>query len=347
MDVFPPLIGQGAVDGTRMESTLELSGGRGTGIHDVTGLLRKYGCSADDIKSISRLEHGRPGTYEVGFCGVTSLKKFLKEGGEGLSYRSRSFSFLNLGSQNVTIRVHWLPSYIKDDVVWKMFRRFGDVESVVREKSKFDIFEVETGVRLVKMVLSADDIKCLPHILTFRCGTRALVSVPGRPPLCLKCMTVGHVRRDCGADTGARRLVSAPAPPTRDEGNAWQRQEGRPPAQEVATQEVTPVVAVTDAAAPAEEAAPPEQREDGDQSSPVSETSVVASPIPSTRRSNRGEKRQAADDEVRDSFTSKIPPNKYIAGTTGVPETSNPFDVLGLLSDEDSLPGDLMIDMDM
>ena len=93
-----------------------------------------------------------------------------------------------------------------------MFRRFGDVESVEREKTKFDIFEMESGVRLVKMVLSADDIKCLPHILSFKCGTRALVSVPGRPPVCLKCMTVGHVRRDCGADTGARRLVSAPAP---------------------------------------------------------------------------------------------------------------------------------------
>jgi len=169
-------------------------------------------------------------------------------GGEGLSYRTRSF-----------LCKSWKPerdySYAldyKDDVVWKMFRRFGEVNSVDREKSKFDIFEAELSVRLVKMVLSADDIKCLPHILYFRCGTRALASVQGRPLLCLKCMPVGHVRRDSGAHTGARRLVSAPAPPTRDEGNAWQRQKGRTPAQEAA-----PVAAV---AAPAEEAAPPEQR---------------------------------------------------------------------------------------
>jgi len=64
-----------------MDCTLELTGGRGTGIHDVTGLLKKYGCSAADVKTISRLEHGRPGTNEMGFAGLTSLNKFLREGG--------------------------------------------------------------------------------------------------------------------------------------------------------------------------------------------------------------------------------------------------------------------------
>jgi len=104
MDVFSPLIGHGGVNGSRMECTLELTGGRGTGIQDVTGLQKKYGCSAADVKTISRLEHGRPGTFEVGFAGLTSLNKFLPRGGEGFSYRTRSFSCVNLGNQNVTIR---------------------------------------------------------------------------------------------------------------------------------------------------------------------------------------------------------------------------------------------------
>jgi len=110
-----------------------------------------------------------------------------------LNYRTRTFSCVNLDSQNVTVRLHWLPGYIKDDVVGQMCRRFVEVISVEREKTKCEIFNVETGVRVVKMILSVDDIKYLPHVLSFKCGTKALVSVPGRPP-----PSVPQVH-DCGA----------------------------------------------------------------------------------------------------------------------------------------------------
>jgi len=36
-----------------------------------------------------------------------------------------------------------------------------------------------------------------------------------------------------------------------------------------------------------------------------------------------------------------------MSGAAGVPETSNQFDILRLLSYDDSLPGDLQIDMDV
>jgi len=115
------------------------------------------------------------------------------------------------------------------------------VIGVEREKLKCDVFHVETRLGVVKMILSVDDIKCLPRVLSFKCGTRVLVSVPGRPPpLCLKCMNVGHMRRDCGADTGARRLFAAPVPQTLSEGKAWQREEAPVPVRVAA-----PVVDVT------------------------------------------------------------------------------------------------------
>jgi len=358
MDLFPPLIGKCAVDNSRMVSTLQISGGRGTGIHEITGLLKKYGCGPDDVLSICRQEQGKPGTYEVGFAGLTALNCFLEEGGDAMSYRTRTFSCINLGSQHVTVRLHWLPSYIKDEVVGQMCRRFGEVVSVEREKTQCDIFNVETGVRVVKMILSVDDIKCLPHVLSFKCGTKALVSVPGRPPLCLRCMTVGHMRRDCGADTGARRLFTAPVPPTLSEGKAWQRDSAPQPraVEEPGSEgEASPTASVPvpspevpspvqGAASTAESVVSSVQEDD----SPVSadaEMAVPASPIPAVRL-NRGEKRQAdREDEVRDS-AYKIPPNRYMSGVAGDTETSNMFDVLGLLSDEDSSPGVLQIDMD-
>jgi len=184
MNEFPPLIGRNVVDGSRLCSTLLLTWGRGTGIHDVTGLLKKYGCDAGDVTSIARDEQGKPGTFEVSFSGLTALGRFLGEGGDSLSYRNRIFGVVNLGSQEVTVRLHWLPVYIKDSIVKQVCSRYGEVIDVVREMSQCDIFKIETGVRLVRMRLSVDEVKCLPHVVSFRCGTRSLVSVRGLP-LCV------------------------------------------------------------------------------------------------------------------------------------------------------------------
>ena len=61
----------------------------------------------------------------------------------------------------------------------------------------------------------------MPHIVSFRCGSKSLLCVRGRPPLCLKGMTVGHMRRDCRTDAGARRPVAVSSPPTMTEAGAW------------------------------------------------------------------------------------------------------------------------------
>ena len=49
---------------------------------------------------------------------------------------------------------------------------------------------------------------------------------------------------------------------------------------------------------------------------------------------------------MRDSVC-KIPLYRFLSGVTGVAETSNHFDLLGLLSDKDSSARFLQIDMDM
>ena len=171
---------------------------------------------------------------------------------------------------------------------------------------------------------------------------------------------MGHVRRECGTDTGARRLVTAPEPPTITEAGAWRETAVQDPPRAVeeqgSTEEASPAAFVTvpspevpspvqGAASPAGSAVPSVQ-EDCSPASSDAEMAVPASPIPATR-ANRGEKRHAdREDEVRDSF-SKIPPNRFLFGTAEVPETSNMFELLGLLSDDESVPGDLVIDMDL
>ena len=127
------------------------------------------------------IDQGRSGSYEVFFSGLTALGLFLGERVDNLSYRTRTFSVVNLGSQAVTVRLHWLPVYIKESVVEQVCSRYGEVIDVVSETSQCDICNVVTGVRLVRMRLSIDVVNCLPHIVSFRCGSRVLVSVRGRP----------------------------------------------------------------------------------------------------------------------------------------------------------------------
>ena len=63
-----------------------MNGGRGTSLPDVVGLLKKYGCSAEGVTSIAREENGKPGTFEVSFCGLTTLRRILDERGEKSVY---------------------------------------------------------------------------------------------------------------------------------------------------------------------------------------------------------------------------------------------------------------------
>jgi hypothetical protein len=41
----------------------------------------------------------------------------------------------------------------------------------------------------------------IPHMMKFQCGGKALLTIQGRPPLCLKCLQVGHYRNSCNGQT--------------------------------------------------------------------------------------------------------------------------------------------------
>ncbi|KAH3808514.1 hypothetical protein DPMN_136870 [Dreissena polymorpha] len=46
--------------------------------------------------------------------------------------------------------------------------------------------------------VEAEKMRYIPHLLNFKCGARALLTLYGRPsPLCQRCHTVGHIRMDC------------------------------------------------------------------------------------------------------------------------------------------------------
>lgn len=101
-------------------------------------------------------------------------------------------------TQEIKLRILWLPRYLENSHVVEALKPFGAVKSISREKWRCPGMEhIETLNREVVLRLADGvTVERVPHLLNVY-GCQCLVLVPGRPPLCLRCTRVGHVRRYC------------------------------------------------------------------------------------------------------------------------------------------------------
>ena len=110
------------------------------------------------------------------------------------------FSVRSADSTQFRVRIHWAPPFIPNDVIINHLSQYGKVLSCVNEMSVSKGFEnVATGVRTVVMCGNKAD---LPHFFVVvdkstKQTFQLLVTVTGRPPICLRCNKVGHFRREC------------------------------------------------------------------------------------------------------------------------------------------------------
>ncbi|XP_060078986.1 uncharacterized protein LOC132558435 [Ylistrum balloti] len=98
--------------------------------------------------------------------------------------------------RRLTIRVQWLPSWIADNAIASYFEGYGKVINVHREETDISGVTLETGTRVITMVIREGDQDDIPHRIRIF-GKTALIMVPGRPPICLRCQQVGHVQSKC------------------------------------------------------------------------------------------------------------------------------------------------------
>ncbi|XP_077486303.1 uncharacterized protein LOC144097455 [Amblyomma americanum] len=101
-------------------------------------------------------------------------------------------------TKNVKVKLLWLPRYMEHRRIVEALEPYGTVQSVEREKWRCPGMEhMETANRELSLTLK-DGVSAstIPHTLNVY-GVQALVLIPGRPPLCLRCSRVGHARRQC------------------------------------------------------------------------------------------------------------------------------------------------------
>ncbi|XP_050042171.2 uncharacterized protein [Dermacentor andersoni] len=100
--------------------------------------------------------------------------------------------------KNIKMELLWLPPHLKQRRIVEALEPYGTVQSITREMWRCDGMEgwQMTNRDVVFTLKDGVSASNLPHLLSIY-GHQCLILVPGRPPLCLQCNRVGHIRRQC------------------------------------------------------------------------------------------------------------------------------------------------------
>ena len=217
-------------------------------VPEVVRLLRKYEVDASEIQRVVKVDRFR---VEVVLRTGEAVERFRASTDLPFQVRGKTFAVSYFGQQNICLGVHWLPVIMNNDVLHEVFESFGKVTKVDFEKHG----DFENGVRRVFMEVSVAEKLEIPHMLQFADGLKALVTMSGRAPLCLRCGEVGHVRQACPplrSSPGAARGTETRAQGSADASVPAPRQMETPVT--ATPVEMAPVVATPAATAPAETA---------------------------------------------------------------------------------------------
>ncbi|XP_072141294.1 uncharacterized protein [Dermacentor andersoni] len=100
--------------------------------------------------------------------------------------------------RGVRIKLYWLLHGVPDDDVRTALSPFGKVTEITRDRWRVQgCVDKGSTTRTVTIKLKAGvTAEDLSHQLRVAVDV-ALVHVPGRAPLCLRCRGIGHIRREC------------------------------------------------------------------------------------------------------------------------------------------------------
>lgn len=113
-----------------------------------------------------------------------------------LFVKEKNGFILNPSKTELHVKVHWIPHHVPDDNIRRALERIGQLEKNAQDVWRVVGFQgIVTATRFVRMMLNGGaSLERLSHQLF---GGSALVVVPGRTSVCLRCRRVGHLRKDC------------------------------------------------------------------------------------------------------------------------------------------------------
>ena len=145
-------------------------------------------------------------SYSVLFSYSDKVERYM--GLEELKCGSQRFAIMCMSEQIVSLRIHWLPVYYNNSILREIFGEWGKVLSVDMLKTAHENHVILDGTREVKLKTDELSKQQIPHVVNFRSGQKVLVTMAGRPPYCLKCRSIGHVRNKCPGSRGYAAAVT-------------------------------------------------------------------------------------------------------------------------------------------
>ncbi|XP_075535627.1 uncharacterized protein LOC142571280 [Dermacentor variabilis] len=170
---------------------------------DVTGRPYRIDDFRKPLKDAGVIQQvGGIGAYQMSHVWLLNMKtdeakQMLLDAGP-LLVKNRTCLVIDPARQELRIKLHWVAFDVTSETIRRAFREYGEIKEVISDRWKAEDFEgAESTTRLVRLLLrdgvTPDHI---PHQMRLGSGT-ALVVVPGRAPLCLRCHNTGHIRREC------------------------------------------------------------------------------------------------------------------------------------------------------
>ncbi|KAH8038608.1 hypothetical protein HPB51_002732 [Rhipicephalus microplus] len=162
------------------------------GINDFRKPLKELGI----IQEVSGI-----GAYQMSHVWLLNMKtdeakKTLLDAGL-LSVEDRPCVVVDPDRRKVRLKLHWVAFDVNAENVRRAFGEYGEVKEVISDKWRDEDFEgVKSTTRFVQLLLKEGvTTDRIPHQMRLG-SSMALVVVPGRAPLCLRCRNTGHIRRD-------------------------------------------------------------------------------------------------------------------------------------------------------
>ena len=134
---------------------------------------------------------------------TTQAKQSFVDGGD-FDVAGRRALVAGVKNARATIRVHWIPYFVPMAAIVDQFRHLAGIKVLSARFETANVgnrespHEVRTLVRGI--TVEATTTKWVPHLIQWRhdgASGQGLVTMAGRPGVCLRCLSPSHFRRDC------------------------------------------------------------------------------------------------------------------------------------------------------
>lgn len=123
------------------------------------------------------------------------------------------FDVMKMTEQVLNLRIHWLPIYFDNSILSEILSQYGEILDIKMLKTAHEKLVAYNGVREVRLKTDEFHKQQIPHIVNFNSGQSILITMQGRPPFCLKCKGIGHVRQRCPTSRSFAEAVERVADP--------------------------------------------------------------------------------------------------------------------------------------